>query len=81
MDEDDGLLPNQTPEGELSDVLIVRIMCQSALRFAELIREASSLSLSSTTTTKFWCGGGIALRNDDQGDERHAAAPLQFTDG
>ncbi len=79
MDEDDGLQLNHTPEGELSDVVIVRNMCRSALRFAELIREASSSS--TTTTSEFRRGGGIALRNDDRGGERRAAAPLHYPDG
>ena len=67
-EKEDGLL-NHTPEVELSEIVIVKNMCRSALRFADLIREASAgtesrsggISLDSRS-------GGISLQNDDRGD-------------
>ncbi len=58
-EKEDGLL-NHTSEVELSEIVIVKNMCRSALRFADLIREASAGAESRS--------GGISLQNDDRGD-------------
>ncbi|KAL3809056.1 hypothetical protein ACHAXA_001718 [Cyclostephanos tholiformis] len=67
--EDDRLL-NHTHERELSEVVIIKNMCRSALRFADLIREASS-----STSSESRRGGGITLRNEDN------RGALQNSDG
>lgn len=46
-EEEESLFHHPSPNVELSEILIVKNMCHSALRFADLIREASS-SLTAT---------------------------------
>lgn len=63
-EEGDGSL-NHTPEKELSEIVIVKNMCRSALRFADLIRDASTAVESR--------GGGISSRNDDDRGDRSSS--------
>jgi hypothetical protein len=48
-EEEELLLHHPSSDVELSEIVIVKNMCHSALQFADLIREASS-SLTTTTT-------------------------------
>jgi len=71
-EKEDGLL-NHTPEVELSEIVIIKNMCRSALRFADLIREASAGAESRS--------GGISLQNDDRGDRSSSDGRRSTLDG
>lgn len=71
-EKEDGLL-NHTPEVELSEIVIIKNMCHSALRFADLIREVSTGAESRS--------GGISLQNDDRSDRASSDGRRSTMDG
>ena len=71
-EKEDGLL-NHTPEVELSEIVIIKNMCRSALRFADLIREVSTGAESRS--------GGISLQNDDRSDRASSDGRRSTMDG